>query len=378
MKNFHEHHILNIFKEFEADKKIPFDLLLNRYTRQHKALGSKDRKVIGESCFELIRWAKLLDQDKGPLTWKERLHLLLTSDLQALKSNSHLLPSTRCSSPEWIFQKLKKEYGEAEALKICLILNERAPLTVRANRIKITRDELYERLSKDYKIKKCNLAKDGISFDEHAHLISSPLYEQGFFEMQDEASQYVSSLIQAKPGDLILDYCSGSGGKTLAFAPDMKNQGQIYLHDIRPSILYQAKKRLKKAGIQNGQCLFPDEARKKGLLKGKMDAVLVDAPCSGSGTWRRNPDQKWKFTEKEFQDLQKTQQQIFREACAFVKPKGRILYATCSLFPEENERQVEKFLKELPLKLEEPPFKSNLQSGQMDGFFAALFIRSCE
>lgn len=375
MKNFHEHHILNIFSEFEEDNKIPFDLLLSRYGRQHRALGSKDRKMIGETCFELIRWFKLLDQEKGPLSWKERLHLLLTTDLEKLKTNPKLSPSTRCSTPDWIFQKLSKAYGEAKALEICLVLNERAPLTIRANRLKITKEALYERLAQDYKIKKCSLARDGISFYESTHLLSSPLYKQGFFEIQDEASQYVSSLVRAKPGDLILDYCSGSGGKTLAFAPDMKNQGQIYLHDIREAILYQAKKRLKKAGVQNGQCLFPSEARKKGMLKGKMDTVLVDAPCSGSGTWRRNPDQKWKFSEKEFMQLEKTQEQIFKEALSFVKPKGRILYVTCSLFPEENEHQVEKFLQFFPVELEESPFQSTPKSQEMDGFFAASFIR---
>ncbi len=122
-----------------------------------------------------------------------------------------------------------------------------------------------------------------------------PEFKQGLFEVQDEGSQLIANLMDPTPGDQVMDYCAGSGGKTLAFAPKMQHRGQIYLHDIRPWALDEARKRLKRAGIQNAQVVLPEDP-KLNKLRGKMDWVLVDAPCTGSGTFRRNPDMKWKFS----------------------------------------------------------------------------------
>jgi len=152
----------------------------------------------------------------------------------------------------------------------------------------------------------------------------------------------------------------------------MQNQGVLYLHDIRPGILVQAKKRLKRAGVQNAQICSSTDPNLQ-ALKGNMDWVLVDAPCSGSGTYRRNPDLKWKFSEKMLEELINLQREIVKKALPYLKPNGHLVYATCSLFEEENEEQVKFFLKNHSLELSEEVFSTAPTSNQMDGFFGAVF-----
>jgi 16S rRNA C967 or C1407 C5-methylase (RsmB/RsmF family) len=194
------------------------------------------------------------------------------------------------------------------------------------------------------------------------------------FEVQDEASQLIADLVAAVPGDHVLDFCAGSGGKSLAIAPRMGCKGQLYLHDVRPAVLREAKKRLYRAGIQNAQIL-PHDASHKRSLKEVMDWVLVDAPCTGTGTLRRNPDMKWKFEESTLNRLIDEQRSIFREALNFVKPKGKIVYATCSVLPMENEWQAEFFEQNFGLKRLEPSFSSSPKKGGMDGFFGVVFTK---
>ena len=213
----------------------------------------------------------------------------------------------------------------------------------------------------------------GILFSKREPLFSLPEFRDGFFEIpKDEGSQLVASLIQAKSGDQILDYCSGSGGKALAFAPGMGGKGQVYLHDIRLPALAQAKQRLKRAGVQNVQFLPPGHL-KLPQLKNKMNWVLADVPCSGSGTLRRNPEMKWKIDQALLDRLTEEQRTIFGEALAYLHPEGKIVYATCSVLPEENLDQVKYFIDKFNLQLEGEPLSILPTEGGMDGFFAAVF-----
>lgn len=369
MKNFHKTHIVSIFSQFEESPGAPFDLLFSRYVRKHRQIGSKDRKLIGETCYALIRWKILIDtQLKAPISWEDRLTLL--PEVENLKKDLTLAPWQRTSTPKWIFEKLENTYGPEKALEMGFSFNERAPLYIRTNTLKTTPEALLKHFA-TLGIHQSSETPEALMFDDHPHLFADPTYEKGLFEIQDEGSQIVASIVEAKPGDTILDYCAGAGGKALALGAKMANRGQLYLHDIRKNILYQAKKRLKRAGVQNAQLLFYDEKKKKNRLMHQCDHVLVDAPCSGSGTWRRNPAQKWQFTERELSQILETQRIVFAEALSFVKPGGFIIYATCSLFEEENEKQLEYFLQNYSLKLEAPPFTSLPKSGGMDGFFAA-------
>ena len=210
----------------------------------------------------------------------------------------------------------------------------------------------------------------GIQFQQKANFFAMEEFKEGLFEIQDEGSQLLADLIAANPQQKVLDYCAGSGGKTLGFAHKLRGKGQIYLYDIRPLALKQAKKRLLRAGIQNAQLILNDKQWKP--LKKSMDWILLDVPCSGSGTLRRNPDLKWKFKADQMGTLIQEQRNIFEKSLPYLKRGGSIVYSTCSLFQEENEKQIEYFLEHFPFELDGEPSCWLPQKGGRDGFFGAV------
>lgn len=373
MKKFRNTHLLKILHEWEKTHS-PLDYFLSCYYRKHKNLGSNDRKYISERLFTLIRWKKLIDYFvRSPISWEKRVSAL--DDLSSLKNQATgCPPDIAFSFPSFLYMKFEKQFGKKKAEEICTILNHSAPLTIRANRLKVSRDELLEKWKNRFLMRPTTLSEDGVIFLERASLFHLPEFTDGLFEVQDEGSQIIAQQLHAKPGMQILDFCAGSGGKTLAFAPDMEGKGQIYLHDVRKSILLQAKKRLKRAGIDWGQTVAPN-SRALSLLKRKMDIVLVDVPCSGVGTLRRNPEQKWRLKPCDIEDLVQMQRKIFIEALQYLKPKGKIIYATCSILREENHDQVEYFTKNHPVDLSESPQLILPQEEGRDGFFFATFHR---
>lgn len=372
--SFREHHLLEILIGYEQ-QTLPVDLYISRYFRLHKAIGSKDRGFIADSFYALIRWKGLIDHvANGRLEWERRLKLFQEMDLDALYKDESIPWHIRVSFPKLLFDTIADSYGVEKGAELCRISNFPAPTTVRANALKTTRDELLTRWADVYDISPCNDSPCGITFHKKINFFGLPEFQQGFFEVQDEGSQLVAAMLQAAPGDQVLDYCAGSGGKTLAFAPAMKNQGQIFLHDIRPHALLEARKRLRRAGIQNAQIVQAEDAKLKKMKK-RMDWVLADVPCSGTGTLRRNPDMKWKFDDEMVARLVGLQRQIFEKALSFLKPGGKIVYATCSLLKDENERQVEHFVATYDLELIGQPFHSLPSQGGMDGFFGAVFTQ---
>lgn len=196
-------------------------------------------------------------------------------------------------------------------------------------------------------------------------------FKEGLFEVQDEGSQLLAGLVQANPGDHVLDFCAGSGGKSLSIGAQMKNKGQLYLHDIRMHALEEAKKRLKRAQIQNFQ-IVDLKLKQNHKLKHRMNRILLDVPCSGTGTIRRNPDMKWQFNQEKLEALVQQQKEIFVQALPYLHDEGKIIYATCSILSCENEKQVEFFIKEFDLELHQPLFKTLPQENGADGFFAAI------
>jgi 16S rRNA (cytosine967-C5)-methyltransferase len=372
--SFPEYHLFQLLKRFD-NQHLPLDLFLSHYFKAHRALGSKDRLLIAQATYGMTRWKGLLDYLIGPSpTWDQRYALFRSFQPSNYLSLNTIPLNIRLSFPNELLLLLIESHGEESAIHHCQVCNTEAPITVRINPMKTSREALLNKWKTLYEASPCKHAIYGIQFKKRIPLISLPEFKEGLFEIQDEASQLVASLIQAKPGDQVLDYCSGAGGKTLAFAHTLHNKGQIYLHDVRPVILEQARKRLHRAGIQNAQFL-PAGDRALMALHSKMDWVLVDAPCSGTGTLRRNPDQKWKFSLPLLNRLVGQQRMIFEKALSFVKPGGSIIYATCSILKAENERQVEHFLKHYNLMIASPPFISLPSYGGMDGFFATHFIK---
>ncbi len=368
---FREHHLLQILHSFE-EQSFPLDLFLRNYFRSHTAVGSKDRKEICETVYGMIRWRGLLDtMAKSPLNWETRLRSYIEFSKKP-HIDSSLPAHVRVSFPKAFYQLLSDSLGEEKAFAFCLTCNHPAPTTIRVNLLKTTRDALIERWRDLYKISPCRYSQTGIRFEEKINFFGMEEFKNGYFEVQDEASQMAADLVAIDPGMRFLDYCAGSGGKSLAIAPRLKGRGQLFLHDIRTHVLLEARKRLKRAGIQNAQPLSADSPNKP-LLKLKMDWVLVDVPCSGTGTLRRNPDMKWKFDDQMVERLVQQQRQIFEEALAYLKPGGHIVYTTCSVLPQENQRQAEYFIDKFCLEQSGEPFTSFPQSGEMDGFFGIVF-----
>ncbi|HEY4832902.1 MAG TPA: RsmB/NOP family class I SAM-dependent RNA methyltransferase, partial [Waddliaceae bacterium] len=247
------------------------------------------------------------------------------------------------------------------------------PTTVRVNTLKITRDEMLVKWQKEYDVSPCKLAPHGIIFHKKIALFALPEFKEGLFEVQDEGSQLAAELVRVEKGQQVMDYCAGSGGKALAFAPRMQHSGQIYLHDIRASILQECRRRLRRAGIQNAQIAINEDAKLKKLKK-RMHWVLVDIPCSGTGTMRRNVDSKWKFTSDVLNRLLGQQRLIFEKALSYLCPGGRIVYVTCSILSSENQEQVHYFMKTYNLEMEGLPFQSLPSEEGMDGFFGVTLI----
>jgi len=371
-KPFREYHLLKILDLYDLEKK-PLDYFMSVYFRENKAIGSKDRAFIADHAYALMRWKGLLDAlVKGEKSWEKRWTVFQSHP--PLKGNfpKDLPLETRWSFPKALFLKLVESLGEEEAVAFCRHSNQAAPTTIRVNTLKTTRDALFQRLAdQGYLVSLCTHSPWGIRFDKKVNFFSMPEFKEGLFEVQDEASQLVARLVEAKPGEQVLDYCSGSGGKALAIAPLMKNRGQLFLHDIRGWMKGEAKKRLKRAGVQNAQWIDPESPKRKKMKK-KMDWVLVDVPCSGTGTLRRNPDMKWKFTDEMAARLVKEQRLIFEQGLSYVRPGGHIVYATCSVLKEENMDQIAHFEKLFPVQLVETPFSSVPTPGGMDGFFGAV------
>lgn len=259
--------------------------------------------------------------------------------------------AVRADLPDWVAGKFARQFGPGWIVE-GQGLTQRPALDLRINALKADRARAEKALAR-FHPQNPPLGANGIRLPAGAgpartpNIQSDESYLKGWVEIQDVGSQTVSTLAGARPGEQILDYCAGGGGKTLAMAAAMANKGQIFAYDSDRSRLAPIYDRLKRAGARNVQVRQPDSGALDDL-SGKMDRVVVDAPCTGSGTWRRRPDAKWRLTEAQLVARCDEQHQILRAAADFVRPGGRLVYITCSLLPEENFDQVRRFLAENP------------------------------
>jgi len=364
-------HTIAFFKSWSSSSK-PLDLSLSDYFRAHRSLGATDRRQVGEAVYTLVRWKSLFDCLDPSYSTSKRLSLYRQKPIESWTADPHLPEAARAGLSPFLFEKLISSYGPSQGRQIALALNSPAPITVRVNLLKTSREELLRKWESTFAVKASSKTPTALIFSKREPLFALPEFKEGLFEVQDEGSQHVAACIEAKSGDRVLDYCSGSGGKSLAIAPNMGGKGELYLHDIRASSLMEAKRRLKRAGIQNAQILENEHPTLQ-KLRGKMDWVLADVPCTGTGTLRRNPDMKWKIDAPMLERLIEEQRSIFSKALLYCKPTGKIVYATCSILPEENQRQVEYFLKSFPVALDKEPLQLLPELAGCDGFFAAVF-----
>lgn len=371
---FTEYHLLQILKGFDQ-QHLPLDLFLSHYFRCHKALGAKDRRFVSDTAFGMMRWRALLDHlSEQSSAWESRYAIYRQFQPDNFFYVNTIPPHIRVSFPLSLFTLLCDQYGTEKAIILCQISNTEAPITIRINPLKTTREALLAKWKQEYEAKPCKYSPLGIQLKKRLPFDQMAEFKEGLFEVQDEGSQLIASKVEAKPGDLVFDYCSGSGGKSLAFAHRMQGEGMLYLHDVRPFVLEQARRRFLRAEISNWQELSPKHPLKN-KLKGKLDWVLLDVPCTGTGTLRRTPDRKWKFSLEFLDECVGKQREIFTEALSYLKPGGKIVYATCSCLRQENEDQVAYFLKNYSLKMVGDPFVSLPSVDGMDGFYAVTLQR---
>jgi 16S rRNA (cytosine967-C5)-methyltransferase len=254
--------------------------------------------------------------------------------------------------PEWLDASLVRVFGEARAEEGAALAAP-APLDLRANTLKSTRDDVIAALGESPRLKESPAptlyASDGVRIPwaqgRTFPWATEQSFLKGWFEVQDEGSQLAARMSGVRPGCQVADVCAGGGGKTLALAALMQNKGQIYAFDVDGRRLAPMHERLERAGARNVQIRVPARTRDVlGDLRGCMDVVFIDAPCTGSGTWRRNPDSKWRLRPAALQTRLQEQREALALAAPLVKPGGRLVYVTCSVLPEENEDQVAAFL----------------------------------
>lgn len=393
----------------------PADGTLSRYFREHPRLGGRERGVIAEAVYGLLRnksvYTSFAESGSGPLM--RRITLLGLADAVGIDAlgglsedetqwlthvmqidRTHLPLALRANMPDWIWQKLLANHGESEALVMAEALNQPAALDLRVNSMKASRDEVIAKLAEAPIIAEPTVfAANGLRIRKKPSIQNLPLFKDGTIEVQDEGSQILAQIVGAKRGEMVADFCAGAGGKTLALGAGMRNTGRLYAFDISEKRLAKLKPRLARSGLSNVHPVVIAHERDAKIkrLAGKLDRVLVDAPCSGLGTLRRNPDVKWRQTEAGIAELNEKQSAILASAARLVKAGGRLVYATCSVLPEENEQIVEAFLANQPdfdllpmseilaeQKIDLPMeryLKMTPHQHHTDGFFAAVLQR---
>ncbi len=432
---------IEILDKVLADR-VPADRLANEYFRARRFIGSKDRTAVQAIVYGCLRHRAQLEwwlarvregarrepfapngrawvlahlaieqkispeniektfsgerYDPPPLSRGEK------SAVEALSGRSLDHPeqpeAVRANVPAWILERLRARFGVDHAREMAAFANE-APLDLRANTLKTDRKKLRKILAEaGFETEPTRHSPWGLRAATRAALMASAPYKDGLVEVQDEGSQLVALLVGAKPGERVCDFCAGAGGKTLAIAATMENKGHVVACDVSAKRLEATTTRLRRAGVHNVERKALEDERDGWVKKHKasFDRVLVDAPCTGTGTWRRNPDARWTLREGEIAELADKQRRILDSAARLVKPGGRLVYATCSLLSEENESQAEAFVAahpefrivpvpeiwaavaEGPCPSAGPYLTLNPARDKTDGFFLAAFERTAE
>ena len=368
---------IEILADMEARHR-PVAEALKDWGLAHRFAGAGDRAAIGNVVYDVLRWrlssAWAMDEETpralvlatvgrrwglgsaglaalfagdahapAPLTAAEAALVDLT-DLAAAPAH------VRADVPEWVVPHFERAFGDGwveEAAALAL----RPPLDMRVNRLKAEREKVAKALAK-FAPHDTLFSQDGLRIAptgkdaRHPNVQVEPAFQKGWFEIQDEGSQLAALMVGAKAGAQILDLCAGGGGKTLALAAAMGNKGQVFATDSDRTRLAPIFDRLKRAGTRNVQVREAGAALDG--LAGHMDAVLIDAPCTGTGTWRRRPDAKWRLSEKAIADRAAEQAGLLAAGARYVKPGGRLVYVTCSVLPDENDDRIAAFLADHP------------------------------
>ncbi|MBA3902079.1 MAG: SAM-dependent methyltransferase [Rhodocyclaceae bacterium] len=347
----------------------PADAVLSKFFRDHRLLGQNDRGFVAETAFAILRRKRLLEHLLAPDVTPRRLVLaalvrlfgnsqrqladLLKAKeadwIAALKgrTTADLTLAEQADFPDWLAGRLLEHMEPFEMLELAQGLNQGAPLDLRVNTFKVEREDVLKQLAEEgIEAEAGKLSPLAIRLKAKPALQRHPLYLSGAIEVQDEGSQLLGYLLGPRRGEMVVDFCAGAGGKTLLLGALMRSTGRLYAFDVSDKRLARLRTRVARSGLSNVHPVVisnENDLRVK-RLAGKIDRVLVDAPCSGLGTLRRNPDLKWRQTPEGVDELTRKQHDILKGASRLVKKGGRLVYATCSILPEENEKVVADFL----------------------------------
>ena len=344
------------------------DKVLQQVLKRDKRWGARDRAFIAETTYDIVRWfrlyAEIADIGKGPFDRNALMRLVAVwivlkgiplptwdefkdTPKRKIKGRFDELSSIRKfreSIPDWLDELGEKELGERWDTEL-RALNNQAKVVLRVNSLKAAIKDVRSSLEREgIMTETIKGYPQALQLIERANVFTTQAFKDGWFEVQDASSQLVGELLDPKPGMRIVDACAGAGGKTLQLAAMMENKGQLIALDIYDFKLKELKRRAKRNGVHNVETRLIDNNKVVKRLKGKADKVLLDAPCSGLGVLRRNPDAKWKINPDFLKRVQETQSEIIRDYSGMVKPGGELIYVTCSILPSENEHQVNSFL----------------------------------
>ena len=376
------------------------DKVVQKLLKRDKRWGSRDRSFVAETVYEIVRWKRLyaeIAEVKEPFSrenlwrifavwatlrgitlpdWKQ-IGPTPTRRIKGRFDELIKIRKFRESIPDWMDEIGEQELG-AKWEKELKALNEQAPVVLRTNTLKISRDKLRSALEdEDIDTEFIKGYPDALQLTERKNVFTSDAFKNGFFEVQDASSQLVANFLDVQPGQRVVDTCAGAGGKTLHLSALMQNKGQIIAMDIYGNKLKELKRRAKRAGAHNIEPRTIESTKDIKKLHGKADRILIDAPCSGLGVLSRNPDAKWKLQPEFLDSIRQTQSEILESYSKMVKPGGKLVYATCSILPSENQNQVEHFLTTETGKnfsfIKDKKILSH-QSGY-DGFYMALLER---
>ena len=355
--------IRDIFNEGEYAGKA-----VEKALKRDKRWGSRDRKFVAETIYDIVRWKRLYAEIANvnapfdrPNLWRlfsvwcvlkgiplpdwNQIEETPTRRIKGKFDELSKIRKYRESIPDWMDTLCASELGEATWTTEMAALNKQADVVLRVNTLNISREHLLKDLAKeDIQAVALPNHPDAIKLVERANVFKTEAFKKGYFEVQDASSQLVAAYLDVQPGMKVVDTCAGAGGKTLHLAALMKNKGQIIAMDIYESKLRKLKVRAKRNKAHNIDLRVIENTKAIKKLHNKADRVLIDAPCSGIGVLRRNPDSKWKLQPEFVDNIKKTQQEVLQSYSKMVKYGGKLVYATCSVLPSENQEQVTQFL----------------------------------
>lgn len=426
--------VIDLLTEIDETPR-PADTVMSAYFRARRFIGSKDRTAVAQTAYTILRRQARLSwwlQRSGHAT-HARARVLANcilgegkaaSDVRVMFSGGKFAPSeflpseaalaraldthtlehpempetVQVECPDWAEAPMRAALGGRFPVEMAALL-EAAPLDLRVNPVKTDLKGAQDALRKaGIKATPTRWSPFGLRVEGRPPLATTDAFRQGMVEIQDEGSQLVAFAVAPKPGEQVVDFCAGAGGKTLALAAMMNNKGRVVACDVLDRRLKRASERFRRAGLHNIEPRALSSERDPWVKrhKRKFDRLLVDAPCSGTGTWRRNPDSRWRNLGPDLDVLVPLQASILESSSRLVKPGGRLVYATCSLLPEENEMQVEAFLAKNPdfsvksvvevwaeegwgdAPVEGPYLRLTPGRHDTDGFFAAVLVRKAE